>query len=446
MRADTARNKTVNHINTKSFTFLLGIYMKFKALVIATAVSTTILTGCATSQSTDTVSRDVYNTEIAKRDAELSRLRGQASSATASASAASASTAGGAASSNAVVNSELFPPNPQPGHCYARLLTPATYETTSEKVLVREESESVKVIPATYQTVEERLLVREASTRVEAIPATFKTVTEQVLIKPASKKLIPYPAEYATETEQVLVKEASSKLVAVPATYDTVSEQILDKPAHTVWKRGSGFQSAALQTSYDQSTGEIMCLVEVPATYKTVTKTVLKSPATTKTVEIPAVYKTVSKTVLKKPAGFKEVAVPAVYETVTKTVIDQPASTREITIPAEYRTVSVQKVASAASEKRTVIPAEYGQVSKRKKVTEEKLAWEEVICRDNINDGLITRLQQSLAKAGYYKGPIDGIYGSMTRTAINKYSTSKNIAKSGTYIPLATAELLGVSL
>ena len=415
--------------------------MKIKLLSVAADVGITMLTGCATTEYSNTVSKEKYNTEIAKRDAELATLRARSTSGT------SVSTGVNATSASAGnLNTELFPPNAKPGHCYARLLTPATYETTSERVLVREASETVKVVPATYKTVQERVLVREASTRVEAIPATFKTVTEKLLVKPESTKLVPYDAQYGAQTEQVLVKEASSKLVAVPATYDKITEKILDKPAHTVWKRGAAFQSAALQTSYDQSTGEIMCLVEVPATYKTVTKTVLKTPATTKTIEIPAVYKTVSKTTLTKPAGFKEVKIPAVYKTVTKTVIDQPASSREITIPAEYKTITVQKVASPASEKRAAIPAEYGSVEKRKKVTDEKLAWEEVICQENVTDGLITRLQNALQKAGYYKGPIDGIYGTQTRNALNKFSESKNLVKSGAYIPLDTAELLGVSL
>ena len=152
-----------------------------------------------------------------------------------------------------------FPPDPKPGHCYARVLLPATYDVSEEKVLVRPAATKIEIDEARYEWVEEAVLVKEASTRLETVPAVYETVTEKVLVKPEGRQLIE-----------------------VPAKYQTTKERILDKPAHTVWKRGRGPIDNALKTTYDESTGEVMCLVEVPATYKTIEKRTLVAPASTK--------------------------------------------------------------------------------------------------------------------------------------------------------------------
>ncbi|TMP91147.1 MAG: peptidoglycan-binding protein, partial [Verrucomicrobia bacterium] len=39
----------------------------------------------------------------------------------------------------------------------------------------------------------------------------------------------------------------------------------------------------------------------------------------------------------------------------------------------------------------------------------------------NGNRSRVVRLQQQLARAGYYRGPIDGIMGSRTRYALRAY-------------------------
>ena len=134
---------------------------------------------------------------------------------------------------------DLFPPNPVPGHCYARVLLPATYDTSEEQVLVKPAEQKIKIDEARYEWVEEAVLVKEASSRLETVPAVYETVTEKVMIKPEGRKLVTVPAKYKTE-----------------------KQRILDKPAHTVWKRSKGPIDNALKTTYDESTGEVMCLVE----------------------------------------------------------------------------------------------------------------------------------------------------------------------------------------
>ncbi|MGI9508558.1 MAG: peptidoglycan-binding domain-containing protein, partial [Geminicoccaceae bacterium] len=275
----------------------------------------------------------------------------------------------------------LFPPNPEPGHCYARVLLPATYDESEEKILVRPAETKIEIDEARYEWVEEAVLIKEASTRLETVPAEYETVSEKVLVKPEGRKL-----------------------VTVAAKYETMTEEILDKPAHTVWKRGRGPIDNALKTTYDESTGEVMCLVEVPATYRTIEKRNLIAPATT-----------------------KEVVSPAEYKTVTKKRLKNAAHTREVTVPADYETVRVQKLIEPAREREISIPAQYETVSKRAKLTNEKLAWREVLCEVNMTSDVVRSLQNRLSRSGHYGGRIDGLFGPKTIRAVNSYAKAKDL-------------------
>ena len=284
-----------------------------------------------------------------------------------------------------------FPPNAQPGECYARVFVPATYETDTETVVTRQASERVEVIPAKYEWVNEKILSREVSEKLVVVPATYDWVEEKVLVKPASHRL-----------------------VEVAAKYEWTSEKILDKPAHTIWKKGAG----PVQ-KIDHATGEIMCLVEVPATYKVLKKRILKEGATTRKVEIPAEYKVVKRRIVKTPP-----------------------TTRKIEIPAEYKSVRVRRLVTEAQEKRIPIPQQSKQITKRKKVTEGRLAWEAVLCRTNMSPGMITNLQRSLLRAGHNPGPIDGVIGTQTLAAIRSFQSAKNLSRGG--LTMETLRALGV--
>lgn len=295
----------------------------------------------------------------------------------------------------------LFPPNPKPGSCYARVLIPATYTTTPEETLKREAGERIEIVPAEYETVQETVVVRQASKKLEVIPAVYGTVEERVLVKPASKKI-----------------------VEVPAVYETVTERVIDKPAHTAWKKGpASSQSSTVLSQSTTDTGEIMCLVEVPATYKTVEKRVLVSKARTDTVEIPAEYKTV-----------------------TKTVVTQPATTREVEIPAKYDTVTVTRLVKPASERRIAIPAEYQTVTRTTRTSDEKMEWRQVLCDVNMTRDNVLALQKALADKGYYKASIDGIIGNQTLSAARAYALARNLPAGSNYVPMEVVDSLGLNL
>ncbi len=352
--------------------------------------------------------------------------------------------------------------NAKPGQCYAEYYIPAKYTSRTEKVMVAEPSSKVEVIPAKYETVTEKVLVSEPTEKVVTVPAQYKTVTEKVLVKPA----------YTTWK----VSECSGGACQV--------EQ---------FERVRG-----VKERLDRATGEVMCLVEVPAQYRTVTKRVMVSPPTTKRVAVPAEYKTVTvrkmvqppqertveipaqyKTVTKRekvadaetywcpvsgsgaataacasrsgakgtPTGdaFCMAAKPAQYKTITKRVVESPAMTKKVVVPARYKTVKVRKMVSPPQEKRISIPAKYQTVTRTEKVSDGQMEWMPVLCQVNMTSTKIKEIQNALKKAGYYRGPIDGIVGVQTINAMRKFQDAKGLTPTR-FLTLETIKALGVAV
>ncbi len=351
-------------------------------LIALSLISIWLLAGCSNNDVQVNLEE-----ELQMRDDRISHLEEQARQSQASLemsqkAAKDATQRAAAAQANAnttipaSLDSELLPPNAKSGECYARVLIAPVFETTSERMLVKEASSTISIIPAKYEWIE-----------------------EQIIVKAASEKLIVIPATYKTVEEKMLVKEASSRMVEVPAVYGTESEEILVTPAREYWKKGRGPVE-----KLDGGTGEIMCLISEPAIYKTVTKTVLKSEATT-----------------------REESIPAEYKTVTWTVVDTPPLTRTETIPAQYGTVKVRKVISPAREVRTPIEAEYRTVTKRVMTEPSYMEWRQILCETNMNNTTILEIQNALKDKGFDPGPLDGIHGRETQTAINAFQKSTGI-------------------
>ncbi len=272
-------------------------------------------------------------------------------------------------------DNSLVLPDAKPGECYAKVITPAQFETTSEDLVVQEASERIETDEASFETVDEIITIKEASQQIAVTPTTFARIVEQVEVRAAErswtskvgKDVLPAnlevidqiarsgidtdsvepgscfveyvtPAQYKSESEQVLVKEATPVIEVIPAVFETVEERVMVKeaaseivdvpaifrtetesvmvePARSVWK-----EDCEVMEQVTNATGEVMCLVEVPARYETLTKAVLEKPATTKVVDIPAVYEIVTVERLLSPATEKKVEVPAEYTVVEKQV------------------------------------------------------------------------------------------------------------------------------
>ena len=63
---------------------------------------------------------------------------------------------------------------------------------------------------------------------------------------------------------------------------------------------------------------------------------------------------------------------------------------------------------------------------------------------DPYSDSTVSAAQSKLAGQGYYRGPIDGVYGPQTRTALTRYQRTRGLQGTGTLSP-ATLRALGIS-
>jgi len=164
-----------------------------------------------------------------------------------------------------------LPSNAKPGECYAKVFIPPTFKTVTERVLVRDASESIEIIPAKYEWVEERILLKDASTELVAVDAQF------------------------ADRERTLEVNAG----------------------HTDWEVN---KNAYCVNPKDQPARDIFCLVNHPPVQRTIQTQCQVKPASVQTVCVPAQYQTVRREKLVSAATTRKVCIPAQYENVEKTM------------------------------------------------------------------------------------------------------------------------------
>ncbi len=363
-----------------------------KRLALVTAISSiAVMSGCtSTGEQSGSIEQD-YQAELEARNQEIEVLKQkldekeQMVSTSSSQSAMSTATASmdsqQGKNSSASFGGDLLPPNAKAGQCFARVYTPPTYRSETEKVLKEESYDVVAIVPAVYGVEQKTVMTEEATEVLEVIPAVYGWKEEQVLVSPEITELQKVAAVYGIEEEQLLIK-----------------------PAHSIWKKGSG-----PITKINESTGEIMCLVDVPAVYETVKKRTLVSPETTKQVVVK----------------------DAVYKTVRTRVVEQPAKTVTKVIPAVYDSVDVKKLVKESSTTSTNIPAVYETVQTTVKVNDGYLEWAPILCETNVTGDIIRDLQQALNDKNYKAGPVDGVYGWQTTNAVRKYQSDNSMPGDG---------------
>lgn len=274
------------------------------------------------------------------------------------------------------LGSDDIPANAQPGQCFAKVITPAQYESQTEKVMIRPETTTYKTLPPKYGFVNETVVVEGERKVLKVIPATYKFVEERVMVKQEAKKLLHTKPQYKT-----------------------VSKKIMIKPETKVWKKG---EAGALDHS---NTEGVLCLVKKPA-----------------------IYKTVNETVLDVPAGVKEIVIPAEYKMIKKKVVDSPARVDEKIIPAVTKTIKVKKIVEPAKKVANTIPAKFREVAKRVLVSPSKTEWSRILCKTNANTANVLKVQKALKASGYNPGRIDGILGSDTARAIKKFQRDNGLS------------------
>ena len=183
-----------------------------------------------------------------------------------------------------------MPPNAKSGECYARVYLPPVFETVTERVYIREESEKIEIIPAKYNWTEERVLVKEASTQLVEVPAQF------------------YVQDHIVQTN----------------------------PGHTTWIKADADRCVA--DTPGPTRPEIFCCVsEQPTTTTIQTERLMKGPMI-KEVTVPAEYQTIRTQKLVRPASMRKVTVPAEFREIKKTVMVAPG--RMVWYPVDCDTMN----------------------------------------------------------------------------------------------------------
>jgi hypothetical protein len=133
--------------------------------------------------------------------------------------------------------------------CYRRVVSPASYRTLAETVLVEPERQVAEYVPAVTQAVEQRVVIEPAREVTETIPAQYDVVEETVLVSPARRVWqvsdrygetvgcwVTIPPCYARQARRVLVRPAQYRTVVEPAVTETRLREEVVEPAHTVYR------------------------------------------------------------------------------------------------------------------------------------------------------------------------------------------------------------------
>lgn len=146
-------------------------------------------------------------------------------------------------------------------------------------------------------------------------PAVYETVSERVVVEPARTVARHIPAEYGHVAERVQVQPARTIAHHVPAQYALQAETVQVQPATKVW-----------QVTRDHHGHTVGCWVTKPAIHRTVHHMVRVREASVSHEVIPAVYRDVTRTVVTRPASVAHETIPAVYGMRHHKVLARPAS------------------------------------------------------------------------------------------------------------------------
>jgi peptidoglycan hydrolase-like protein with peptidoglycan-binding domain len=121
----------------------------------------------------------------------------------------------------------------------------------------------------------------------------------------------------------------------------------------------------------------------------------------------------------------------------------KPAQTVTKTVPVDYMREIMTEV-TPATEKRVAVPAEYADVDQQVLVSPGKEYCTQILCDVNATPAKIMEIQTILQSGGFYSGPIDGILGPVTYSAVAAYQKAKGLTEDG-YLSVETLKSLGVS-
>lgn len=305
-----------------------------------------------------------------------------------------------------------LPSGAHAGQCFARRLVPATYRNVPMSVVTQEAIEGFEVTDPVFETRQQTHVTRDGYSRYEVTEPVFRAESSSIITRPAYERLVATQAQVGTRSEVVVIREP-----------------------RMVWRRGENLSGVR---RLDPNSGEIYCLVEERGVTQTVTRRVVTNPAAVRVVNVPAQV-----------------------QTVTRQVLATAAQVREIRVPEQTQTIQVQELASRAAARKTVTPEQSSTINRQELVTAEHYEWVQVAC-DNTgaqhvshgngsadpvarpvphqvqtghgaNNVVVSTisLQRALAELGLYRGPIDGIYGPLTREAVAQYQRTNHLTVTG---------------
>ena len=229
---------------------------------------------------------------------------------------------------------------------FAKVVIPPPFQTSSERVVIRQESKELIKIPPVFETVKETIRINaDGSTDIlssetvptkEAAPTSHNPRARTLMDKVEAKDTVKEPVQAPTGIVAEAVQPPSHKSGITAPQQNRVSTNPAGQ--FTVFNGISNQVVQSTQTQVSQ-TGEILARVQIPAKYKTVTKEVLVSPARKVERHVPAVTKDITVKLANEDGTFREETksivlkeaftdfdvIPPVYETRSERVLVAPA-------------------------------------------------------------------------------------------------------------------------
>jgi hypothetical protein len=288
-----------------------------------------------------------------------------------------------------------MPAQARPGHCYARILVPATYRIKAETVVIRDAHESLQVSEPVFQTEVKQFQVSDAYKNYVVTAPTFRTEQHTIVVRPAHERLRASPAVIGTRPVTVVIREP-----------------------RLVWRPGS---TGSDVRRTDAATGEVFCLVEEPA----------KTAVIQREVQIT-------------PAQVSRERVEAIEETIERRILVTPPSVREEFVKAESKEIKIQSLVAPAREIFTKVEPRTATIERQVEVTPERYEWMQVVCVDTTQGKhSIQAVQRALAARKLYGGPIDGVIGPKTKKALTAFQKANGLPGQGS-LTIATTRALGL--
>jgi len=290
---------------------------------------------------------------------------------------------------------ELPPGNPLPGECFARVIVPAQYTTSTEQVVLRQAGEEIRKIPGRFETVTERVLVQEESYELVVVGAgaggtivpgrgaivvtingtAYNIDSTRTVSNAAGDRIgsVNANGDIVGNNGAVIVADAVDPLTLIgrgsattslrvgSTTYSVDSDMsvrnasgsrigMIDRNGNIAGTSGNIISRSAVNSYSRSATGN-----SAQGSFRTVSETVVVQEASTELVVIPPVYETVTQTVVVQPQSVEYTTIPAVYETYQDTVVVQEASTELVTVPPVFETVTDTVVVQEASTEPQVL-------------------------------------------------------------------------------------------